>query len=119
MREMDGHTTSPLEIIRDTEGEVPRRMAVAQETAVSAIAATEQQAREIVRHAEARGQREGEAQRRSALNEAEREAESILALAQIQSKALRNVRQVEVETAVSQAMTMIIGTDWPAQEKAA
>ena len=119
MRAIDEHTTSPLEIIRDKEGEVTRRMAAAQETAVSAIAATEQQAREIVRHAEARGQREGEALRQSSLNKAEREAESILTLAQVRSKALRNVRQAEVETAVSQAMTMIIGTDWPAQGKAA
>jgi vacuolar-type H+-ATPase subunit H len=95
---------------------VTRRLAAARETAVSQIKAAENRAREIVRQAEGQGQREGEAQRRSALDEAEREAESILAQARGQAEALRNVSQAEVETAVAQAMTIIIGTNWPTQE---
>jgi hypothetical protein len=51
------------------------------------------------------------------LDEAEREAESILVQAMAQAEALRNVSQVEVETVVAQALTIIIGVAWPAQEK--
>jgi vacuolar-type H+-ATPase subunit H len=112
----NGHTASPLEVIRHKEAEMTRRLAAARETAVSQIKATEQQAREIVRQAEAQGQREGEAQRRSALGEADREAEAILAQARVRAEALQSVSQAEVETAVAQAMTIIIGADWPTQE---
>ena len=113
---IDEHTLSPLEIIRRKEAEVTRCLAAARETAVTEIKAVEQQARNL-RQAETRGQREGEAQRQAVLDEAEREAESILAQAKAQAEALRNVSQVEVETVVAQAMTIIIGVAWPAQEK--
>jgi vacuolar-type H+-ATPase subunit H len=114
---MDEHTLSPLEIIRRKEAEVTRCLAAARETAVTEIKAVEQQARNLARQAETQGQREGEAQRQAVLDEAEREAESILAQAKAQAEALRNVSQVEVETVVAQAMTIIIGVAWPAQEK--
>lgn len=109
-------TGSPLEMIRHKEVEITRRLAAAQETAASKIKAAEQQAGEIIRQAEIRGQREGEAQRQSALDEAEREAEAILAQAQVRAEALQNVSQGDVETAVAQALSIIIGLDWPAQE---
>jgi vacuolar-type H+-ATPase subunit H len=114
---MDEHTLSPLEIIRRKEAEVTRRLAAAQETAATEIKAIEQQARKLVCQAETQGQREGEAQRLAVLDEAEREAESIITQARAQAEALTNVSQVEVETVVAQAMTIIIGAAWSAQEK--
>lgn len=112
-------TESPLEIIRHMEAEMTRRLAAARETAVSKITVVEQQARELVRQAEAQGQREGEAQRQTVLDETEQEAESILAHAQAQAEVLRNVSQAQVETAVTQAVMIITGAARPDQEKAA
>jgi vacuolar-type H+-ATPase subunit H len=117
MMEMNEHNISPLEIIRYKEAEATRRLAAARETTVTETKAIEQQARNLVRQAEIQGQREGEAQRQAGLDEAEREAESILVQAMAQAEALRNVSQVEVETVVAQALTIIIGVAWPAQEK--
>ncbi|MCB9419513.1 MAG: hypothetical protein H6667_06905 [Ardenticatenaceae bacterium] len=108
---------SPLEIIRHKEAEVTRRLASERETAVSQIKSAEQQARELVRQAEEEGQREGAAQHQTVLNQAALEAEAILAQAEGRAQALRNVSPVQMETAVTQAMTIITGLR-PSEEEA-
>jgi len=98
-----------LELIRRKEAEVKRRLASERESAQEIIAEVERKARELVAAAEIQGQCEGEAQRRAARAEIEREAAAVVAQARTAAAALQRTGEARLEAAIAQAVKFIVG----------
>jgi vacuolar-type H+-ATPase subunit H len=102
-------TSSLLDVIRRKEAEVTRCLAAASRAAEADIAAARQRAQELITQAEVEGEREGQRQRQMALDQAEREAETIIASARAEAETLRCINQAQMEEAVRRALEIIIG----------
>jgi vacuolar-type H+-ATPase subunit H len=98
----------PLEAIRRKEAEVKRRLAAEHESAQTAIAEAERQARELVAAAEAEGRRQGEVQRQAARAEAEREATAIVARARAEAETLQRAGEARLEAAIARAVKFMV-----------
>lgn len=102
-----------LETIRGKEAETTRRMAGERQAAQAAIKAAKQRACDIIANAEARGKKEGEAQRQAILEESERQAAAIVAQAKAEAKALHCLSREEMKTTVNQVIKIVTGSNTP------
>jgi vacuolar-type H+-ATPase subunit H len=97
-----------LEAIRRKEAEVKRRLAAEHESALTASAEAERQARDLIAASEAEGRRQGEVQRQAAQAEAECEATAIVARARAEAEALQRAGETRMGAAIARAVKFIV-----------
>ena len=110
------HSTPLLEVIRHKEAEVKRQLAAEHEAAGAALAQAERCARDLLSAAEIEGRRAGEAQRQTALDAAEREAQAILARARAEAEALQRTGAQRIAAAAARAVEIVIGGAYETQD---
>jgi vacuolar-type H+-ATPase subunit H len=102
---------SLLGAIRQKESTITRQLAAARDAAEKEVEAAEKQARQMVHQAAEDGRLEGEAARRSRLEEIEQEAAEIEARAWDEAGALNNMDEDTLAAAVNQALNLITGNN--------
>lgn len=102
---------SPLDKIRQTEAEAAGALAAARETAEKLLADARADAKRSVHQADEDGKREGQAQYKEVLAQAEEEAATIINKARILTKELRRQGQQRMETGVEYALSFIAGIE--------
>jgi vacuolar-type H+-ATPase subunit H len=100
---------SPLDQIRQTEGEVTRKIAAARETAEQILESARQQAEKIKRSAQETGMREGQGHYKTTIARAEEEARALVAEARLQAERLRRRGQQRMKRGVSDAVNLVLG----------
>ncbi len=112
MMELSDSSFSPLDIIRNKEAEVTRRLAATREAVANEIAAARQRAQEQIARAEERGRSAGEAQRHSILDDVEKEAQAIITQADAEAEVLRHITYEQMEAAVKHALDIVLGESY-------
>ena len=100
---------SPLDQIRQTEAEVMRRVATAQEEAEAIIAEASSQAENTIREAGTAGRREGRARYRDIVTLAQEEAQAVIAQAYKRAEILRLREQHRLPAGIRQIVSIVIG----------
>jgi vacuolar-type H+-ATPase subunit H len=102
---------SPLDQIRRTEAENTRGIAVAREAAELTVGKEKTRAKELFRKIREVGRRDGQTRYKEILSEAEDKAGLIVAQAQNEAEELHRKGQLCMNTAVCDAVNIIIGLD--------
>jgi vacuolar-type H+-ATPase subunit H len=102
---------SPLDQIRQTEGEVTRKVAAAREAAEQILEKARQQA-EILKHsAREAGTRQGESLYKTTIAKAEEEARALVAEAGFQAERLKRRGQQHMQSGINHAVNLVLGLD--------
>ncbi len=108
---------SPIEQIRLAEAEVARRLAAASEAAEKSLLTTQEQAAQIREEACQAGRQEGEQRYGELIAESKAQADAIVAHAQEQAGALRQVSSMRLGVIVRQAVQYVLGTAGGSEQK--
>lgn len=100
---------SPLDQIRQTEGEVTRRIAAAREKSEEILENARKQAAVLKHAAHEAGKREGQAGYKEIISRAEEEANALVADAHYQAEKLRRRGQQRMKNGVIYAVNIVIG----------
>lgn len=101
------HELSPLDRVRQAEAEVARRVAASRESAEQMGARTREQARVLLEEAREDGQREGQAQYRRLILQAQDEASAICMEGQERVEELRRAEGEWMDVAVRRVVQII------------
>jgi vacuolar-type H+-ATPase subunit H len=102
---------SPLDRIRQTEADAARHIAGSREAAEQTIASAREQARRLLAEARAAGQREGQAQYRRIILQAQDEVQAICRETQEEVEALQRAEAALKDEAVRRVVAIITGSD--------
>ncbi|HEX9617547.1 MAG TPA: V-type ATPase subunit subunit G family protein [Anaerolineales bacterium] len=108
---------SPLDQIRQTEGEVTRKIAAAREAAEQILENARQQAETLKRSAREAGTREGQGHYKTTIARAEEEARALVTEAGFQAERLRRRGQQRMKRGVSYAVNLVLGLAEEIEEK--
>lgn len=100
---------SPLDQIRQTEAEVDRQIASAQEDSKHKIAQAKREVQELIRKARETGHLEGKARGTEIVFKTEEEARAIIDQAKKQADAYRTQGQQQMNAAVRFAVSFVLG----------
>lgn len=104
------HQLSPLDLVRQEEAEVARRVAASREAAGQMVVKAEEQARTLVEEARLAGAREGQAHYRRLILEAQDEVRAICLEGQKRVEDLRRAEAEWLEIAVQHVVAIIAAT---------
>ncbi len=107
--QMSASGLSPLDQIRLAEAEITRKVMSAREATRRAIAEARAQAARIKKEAREAGNREGQIRYKEIVSKAEEEARAIVAHAHNQAADLRRKGQARMETAIREAVHIVLG----------
>ncbi len=102
---------TPLDQIWQTEAEITRQIAAAREEAEQILTSAKSKIAQLKIQAREAGRREGEAQFRQIVAEAEEEARALTAQANSQAEVMRRRGVQSMENAVRLAVNIIIGIE--------
>ena len=100
---------SPLDQIRQTEGEVTRKVAAAREAAEQILENARQQGEILKRNAREAGTREGQGLYKTTIAKAEEEARALVAEAAFQAEQLKRRGRQHMRSSVSFAVNLVLG----------
>ena len=100
---------SPLDQIRLAEAEITRKIVTAREASEHAVDRARSQAAQIKKEARDSGIRDGQILYKRIVFKAEEEAHTIVAHAHNQAEELGRRGQTRIETAIQEAMSMVLG----------
>lgn len=106
----------PLDRIRKAEAEATRRVAEARGIAEQAITKANSQAELLRIQAREAGQRDGQAYYQQIIDEAEEQAEELIALAHKRAKDLRRRGELRIGVGVSHVIKLILDLEGEADE---
>jgi vacuolar-type H+-ATPase subunit H len=108
---VDSTQLSPLDMVRQTEAEITRKIAAAREAAEQIVTKAHRDAAILKNQSREEGQREGKARCREIISRAEEEAGALVVQAQSQAENMRRKGDTNMETAVRNVITLIIGLE--------
>lgn len=100
---------SPLDQIRLVEADIARNIAAAREASERAVAEARAQAARLKKEAREAGMREGQIRYKEIVAKAEEEARAIVSRAHKQASMLRQKGQSRMETAIQEAVNIVLG----------
>ena len=100
---------SPLDQIRLVEAEITRKIAAGREASARLIAEARVQAARFKKEAREAGNREGQIRYKEIVSKAEEDAQAIMAHAHNQAYDLRRKGQARMETAIQEAISVVLG----------
>jgi vacuolar-type H+-ATPase subunit H len=100
---------SPLDQIRQTEGEVTRKVAAAREAAEQILENARQQAEKIKHNAREAGAREGQGLYKTTIARAEEEARALVTEAKFQAERLQRRGQQRLKNGVACSVSLVLG----------
>ena len=109
--DVSGNKLTPLDQIWQTEAEITRQIAAARQEAEKILVSAKSQITQMKNQAREAGHREGKAQYRQALAEAEEESQVLIAQANSRAEDMGRKGQQRMEMAVRTAVNIIIGMD--------
>jgi vacuolar-type H+-ATPase subunit H len=109
--DVSGNRLTPLDQIWQTEAEITRQIAAARQEAEQILANARSQIRQIKNQAREAGHREGKAQYRQTIAEAEEEAQALIAQANSRAEDMCRKGQQRMEMAVRTAVSIITGME--------
>ena len=109
--DISGNKLTPLDQIWQTEAEITRQIAAARQEAEQILASARSQITQIKDQAREVGHREGKAQYRQIVAEAEEEAKALTAQASSRAEDLRRKGQQRMEMAARAAVDIIVGLE--------